>query len=101
METTLSSKQKKYLKSQAHSLKPTVLIGKSGASEQSMLSISEALSHHELIKIKFIAFKEEKEALVDQILEATDAHFVSMLGHVLTLYCEHKEVEERSYKLPQ
>lgn len=98
---TLTSKQKKYLKAQAHPLKALVQIGKSGVTEQSVASIEAALTSHELVKVKFIAFKEEKESFLDEILTGSKAQFVSLIGHVLTLYREHEEKEKRRYKLPQ
>ena len=97
----LTSKQKKYLKSQAHPLKPVVQIGKAGVTEQSVRSIELALISHELVKVKFIAFKEDKEQFLDAILEGSQTQFVSMIGHVLTLYREHDEKEKRKYKLPK
>ena len=96
----LSSKQKKYLKSQAHPLKPLVQIGKSGVTQQSIQSIETALGQHELVKIKFIAFKTEKEDFLDDIIEGSRSQFVSLIGHVLTLYRPHEEQEKRKYRLP-
>ncbi|MCF6237517.1 MAG: ribosome assembly RNA-binding protein YhbY [Candidatus Marinimicrobia bacterium] len=97
----LTSKQKKYLKSQAHPLRSLVQIGKSGINAQTIQSIDTALGQHELVKVKFIAFKEEKEAFLDDILDGAKAQFVSLIGHVLTLYREHEELEKRKYKLPK
>ncbi len=96
----LTSKQKKYLKSQANHLRPVVQIGKAGVTEHSISSIEAALNSHELMKVKFIAFKEEKEQFLDAILDGANAQFVSMIGHVLTLYKEHEEKEKRNFKLP-
>lgn len=97
----LSSKQKKYLKSQAHHLKALVQIGKAGVTQQSLQSIDNALSAHEMVKVKFIAFKEEKDQFLDEILEGSHSQFVSLIGHVLTLYREHEEADKRKYKLPK
>ncbi len=96
----LSSKQKKYLKSKAHPLKALVQIGKSGVTPQCIQSIETALRSHEMVKVKFIAFKEEKEQFLDEILEGSNSQFVSLIGHVLTLYKEHEEIEKRRYNLP-
>ena len=97
----LTSKQKKYLKAQAHPLKALVQIGKSGVTDESIRSIHTAISQHELLKVKFIAFKEEKDSFVEAILEGANAQFVSMIGHILTLYRQHDEQEKRKYKLPK
>lgn len=96
----LSSKQKKYLKSQAHPLKSLVQIGKAGVNAQIITSIDTALGQHELIKVKFLAFKEEKESFLDDIVAGSKAQFVSLIGHILTLYREHEEAEKRKYNLP-
>jgi len=96
----LSSKQKKYLKSQAHPLKALIQIGKSGVTAECIRSIDTALNSHEMVKVKFIAFKEEKEKFIDEILEGSRSQFVSLIGHVLTLYREHEEAEKRKYHLP-
>jgi RNA-binding protein len=99
--TTLSSKQKKYLKSQAHPLKAVIQIGKAGVTPQSIESINSALNSHEMVKVKFIAFKEEKEKFLDEICTVSHSHFVSLIGHVLTLYREHENPEKRKYNLPK
>jgi len=96
----LSSKQKKYLKSKANHLKAVIQIGKAGVTPQCLNSIETALNTHEIVKVKFIAFKEEKEKFLDEIQEGSNSQFVSLIGHVLTLYREHVEVEKRKYKLP-
>ncbi len=98
---TLSSKQKKYLKSKAHPLKAVIQIGKAGVTEQSIQSIDTALNSHEMVKVKFIAYKEEKERFLDEIIEGSKSQFVSLIGHVLTLYREHEEVEKRKYTVPE
>jgi len=97
---TLTSKQKKYLKAQSHPLKALVQIGKSGVTDQVVKSIETALDQHELIKVKFIAFKEEKESFLDEIVIGSSSSFVSLIGHILTLYREQEDPKKRSYKLP-
>ena len=96
----LTSKQKKYLKAQANSLKPLLQIGKAGVIEQVVQSIHTMLEQHELIKIKFIAFKEEKNPLVEEIISQTASSFVSTIGHVVTLYREQEDPQKRAYRLP-
>ncbi|MCF7826954.1 MAG: ribosome assembly RNA-binding protein YhbY [Candidatus Marinimicrobia bacterium] len=97
---TLSSKQKKYLKSKAHPLKALIQVGKSGVTAECIRSIDTALNSHEMVKVKFIAFKEEKEQFLDEIMEGSRSQYVSLIGHVLTLYREHEEVQKRKYHLP-
>ena len=54
----LKSYQKKFLRELAHDLKPIVFIGQKGITPTLLDSLNQALSDHELIKIKFIEFKD-------------------------------------------
>ena len=47
---TLTSKQRAFLNSQAHSLKPIIQIGKNGLNDQIKTSVRQALDARELIK---------------------------------------------------
>ena len=47
----LTSKQRAFLKSEAHSLKPIVQIGKNGLNDQIKTSVRNALDARELIKV--------------------------------------------------
>ena len=57
----LKGYQKKFLKGLAHGLKPVVFIGQKGLSEGLVKSVRDAFQQHELIKIKFIDFKEKEQ----------------------------------------
>ncbi|MCH2294321.1 MAG: YhbY family RNA-binding protein, partial [SAR324 cluster bacterium] len=46
----MTGKQKRYLRSLAHSLKPVVQIGKQGLSRETLVQIEKQLDDHELIK---------------------------------------------------
>lgn len=95
--------QKKYLKGLAHHLKPTVLVGQQGVSPALLLSIEESLHAHELIKVKFNDFKEkdQKELLMEEIVQKTGAHFADRIGHILILYKPCKTTEKRKIRLPK
>jgi len=96
----INPKERKYLKSKANQLKPVVLIGKSGLSDESIANIELALEHHELIKVKFIAFKTEKKALSQEIVQKVNADFVGLIGNVLIIYRMNEDPEKRQYQLP-
>ena len=64
----LSSKAKKKLRAAAHSIKPSIIIGKEGASRRSIDSIDKILDIKELIKIKFNSHKDEKIKIIDTLL---------------------------------
>ena len=88
----INSKQRAYLKSLAHDLKPLIQVGKSGITEGLLSQIDASLESHELIKITFLQNSHvEGKEVVDEIIEATGADFVNLIGKKLTLYRESKE----------
>ena len=58
---TLTSKQRAFLNSQAHSLKPIIQIGKNGLNDQIKTSVRQALDARELIKVTLLQNTDEKE----------------------------------------
>ena len=72
----LKGSQRKYLRSQAHHLKPLVIIGGSGINKQVIGSVDLALKDHELIKVKFGEFKEAKKEISAEIAQATKSEVV-------------------------
>ena len=83
---SLSNKQISKLKSLAQRLEPVVYVGKSGVTDELLASVEQALSDHELIKIKFTAFKEEKKSLAAEMAARTQSELVWIIGHVAVLY---------------
>lgn len=95
----LKGSQRKWLRGQAHSLKPVVQIGKNGLTEGTLREIDLALDSHELIKIQAVASKEEKLEMARQIEEELEAEAVGQIGHVLILYREHEDPDKRQFDL--
>lgn len=83
---TLTPRQRKTLKSLAHGLKPVVQIGQKGLTPAVLAAIARALDDHELIKVKFLDFKDEREALAAGIAADTAAHLVGIIGNIAIMY---------------
>lgn len=98
----MQSFQKKYLKGLAHGLKPTVFVGQKGVVASVVKALDEALERHELIKVKFIEFKEknEKGAIVEVLAKESHAELVGLIGHVAILYRQQKDPEKRKIEVP-
>ena len=95
----LTTKQKQFLKGLAHDKKPVVQLGNNGLTEGVVAEIDNALSHHELIKVKIPTDdKDEKSLIVDAIARETGATKIQLIGHVLVLY---KPTEENKIQLPR
>lgn len=96
----LTTNQRAYLRREAHSLKPVVQLGKQGLTPALVTAVDTALTAHELIKVKFGEFKDEKTALADEIAAATGAVLVAVIGNIAILYREHPERDKRRIVLP-
>ena len=96
----LKGSQRKYLRSQAHHLKPLVIIGRNGINEQVIGSVDLALKDHELIKVKFGEFKEAKKEISAEIAQATKSELVGIIGNIAIFYHQHSEPEKRKIKVP-
>lgn len=78
--------EKKRLQKMAHNLEPVARIGQKGITENLISAIDKSLDDHELIKIKFVDFKEEKRAMLSEIVEKTGGSLVELIGNVAILY---------------
>jgi len=76
------------------------MVGKNGLSEQVIEKAAEALAAHELIKVRFVEFKEEKKVLTPKLAEATESHVAGILGHVAILYKPSEDASKRRIVLP-
>lgn len=65
-------------------------------------AIDEALNGHELIKIKFIEFKEkdQKETLCEKIERNTESVMVGLIGHMGIFYRPNPDPAKRKIILP-
>jgi RNA-binding protein len=98
MPNQLTNAQLRKLKALAQHLEPIVRVGKSGVSEAFLQSLDEALANHELVKVKFADFKEEKKTLAPLIAQKSSSVLVTRLGNVVVLYREHPDQERRRIK---
>ena len=89
----LSGAEIKALKSRAHHLKPVVMVGQKGITDTLIKAMVETLEAHELIKVKFIDFKEEKKDLATVLSEKTESSLIGMIGNVAIFYRKKKEEE--------
>ncbi|TCD45941.1 ribosome assembly RNA-binding protein YhbY [Streptococcus sp. X16XC17] len=93
---SLTSKQRAFLNSQAHSMKPIVQIGKNGLNDQIKTSIRNALGARELIKVQLLQNTDENIHEVAEILEyEIGVDTVQKIGRVLILFKVSAKKENR------
>ncbi len=92
----LTSKQRAFLKSEAHSLKPIVQIGKNGLNNQIKTSIRQALDARELIKVTLLQNTDEDiHDVAETIEEEIGCDSVLKIGRIIILYKVSAKKENR------
>jgi RNA-binding protein len=74
------------LKSRAQLLQPLVRVGHDGISPAMLKALNDALNQHELVKIKFMALKDQKKVLARAIEVQAEATLVQRVGNTATYY---------------
>ncbi len=82
----LSNAQIRKFKAAAQLMAATLKVGKAGLSDGFVRTVSDELARHELVKIKFAEFKEEKKTLAPLLAEKTASHLVMRVGNVMVLH---------------
>jgi len=92
----LNSKQRAYLRSLAHHLKPIIQVGSDGVTDALLKTVEEAFNTRELLKLKVLEAAPEKPREVgDRIAAALEAVEVPQtIGRTVVLYRPHPEDPE-------
>ena len=91
---SITGAERKKLKSAAHHLKPVVQIGQKGLTDTLIKAVDDALESHELIKIKFMEYKEDKKQLSYRIAADTSSEVVVIIGNTVILFRENRDKSE-------
>ena len=83
----LNSQQIRELKKLAHHLKPVVMLGQLGISENLINEIDSSLAAHELIKVKLAGSERtERHAVAQRICRQVEAELIQIIGQMAVLY---------------
>ncbi len=98
--TALSGRQKRHLRALAHHLEPLVQVGKDGVSEAVVRATSQALTDHELIKVRLPQVeRDEREAMIGTLERETGASLAGAMGRIAIFYRRHPN--KPTIKLPR
>jgi RNA-binding protein len=98
MTAELNNAQIRKLKGMAQKMDPTLKVGKNGLSPAFIQSVNQELDRHELVKIKFAEFKEQRKELAPQLAEKAGAYLVTLLGNVVVLYRANEQPDKQKIK---
>jgi len=83
----LSKHQIKHLVTLTHHLKPVIMVGQNGLTENLLKELEIAVNHHELVKIKIAGEdRESREEIINELLKSVSAEKVKAIGKTLTLF---------------
>jgi len=94
---TLTKRMRRRIREELNTEKPTVWIGKEGATAQIINEISSQLKKREMIKAKILktALKEEKaKDIATKIATETESTLIEVRGHTFMLYKPRKGKKE-------
>ncbi|MEO7065806.1 MAG: ribosome assembly RNA-binding protein YhbY [Rhodanobacter sp.] len=96
----LTSSQTRYLRSLAHDLSAVILLGAKGATEAVVKELNQALSQHELVKVKLSGGdSEQRKTQIDVLVAGTAAQTIHQIGHVVVLF--RRNDDEPKIALPR
>lgn len=86
----LTGKQRRYLRALGHHLEPVVQLGKNGLNDAVASAADEALTRHELVKIRLgTECPDERGDVATALSEKLGAQLVQELGRTILLYRRH------------
>ena len=90
----LSAKRRSELRSEAHKLNPTVIIGDKGLTDEVIAEVDRSLKAHELIKVRAAAGERDaRDVWLEKICERLEAHPVQQIGKVFVIYRQNPKDE--------
>ena len=88
----ITEKQRRWLKGEAHALKPVVMIGQAGLTEAVLAELDLALDHHELLKVKISAGDRElRNAIIPPLVARSGATLINRIGNIAILFRANPE----------
>jgi RNA-binding protein len=94
----LNNAQIRKLKGLAQRMDASLKVGKQGLSDGFIKTLNEELERHELVKLKFVEFKDQRKELAPQLAERTQSYLVTLLGNVVVLYRPNPDESKQKIK---
>jgi RNA-binding protein len=83
----LNDAQRKHLRRLGHDRDPIVLVGQGGLSPNLVAELDQALSHHELVKVRArVGDRDLRDQILEELAGRTRSELVQRIGHVALYY---------------
>ncbi len=82
-------------------MKPVVFVGQKGTTDSLVSALEDAFQTHELIKVKFVEFKEknQKKEIVEFIEKKNNCQVCGIIGHTAIFFRQNTDAEKRKIDL--
>jgi RNA-binding protein len=90
----MTAGKKRRIKRRLSGEKPTIWIGKNGASQELIKEINKQLEKEEVVKVKIlksVLAEDQAKQIASKIAEQTEASLVEVRGHTFMLYKSRKK----------
>ena len=94
----MNSSVRNFLRAKAHDLSPVVMVGKNGLDDAVVKALDEALTHHELVKVKFQSNRDGMKQITSDLTEATKAELVGTVGFISIFF---RPSEKKLIEIPK
>ncbi|MGO1460692.1 MAG: ribosome assembly RNA-binding protein YhbY [Marinobacter sp.] len=89
---SLSPEQRREYRAIAHNLKPVIIVGDKGLTENLQEELDRALNDHELIKIKVASQdREARQEAINALCESSGAEVVQTIGKIAVILRRAKQ----------
>lgn len=100
MPAKLSPARRSELRAEAHKLKPVVIIGDKGLTDEVLAEVDRSLKAHELIKVRAATNERDaRDVWLEEICAKLEAHPVQQIGKVFVIYRE-EPAKDKPAKTP-
>lgn len=99
VDMELKSYQRAFLRSKAQALDPVVYVGKEGLTEGVINALDEALTAHELVKVRFQNSKDEILEISRELEKATASTLIATTGFTTVFFRQDSEDKDRIYRI--
>jgi len=96
----LTGAQKSHLRSLGQTMGCSIAIGKEGVSRTVLIELKKLFGHHELVKVKLNAERDERPKLCAQIAAETGSIEAGSVGKTALFFRQHPDPTVRTINLP-
>ncbi|HEY5552611.1 MAG TPA: YhbY family RNA-binding protein [Opitutaceae bacterium] len=96
----LTGKQKTHLRGLGQQLESTLSVGKGGVTKAVLHELDRFLAGHELVKVRILAERDDRPALMESLAAGTHAEILGSVGKTVLLYRAAPNLGANRIQLP-